>query len=262
MERRSALEITVLLSAGLGAAALLTVGPLLPAAGAGSLRFAATGLATWGWFSWQLWRLRVLNVEVDPSGQPGGLRATLGRATAVTLVRSWLIALVAGHLLLPPVQGDGALNVGLHYSAAALLDGVDGRVARHGGVVTRLGAHLDVATDALGLLVAPLVAVRAGRLPPWYLLLAFAYPVFRAALAVQKRRGRAVYPERLRPDPRARFFAGVQMAVVAASFYPVLPVNLLWAAATAAMFPTLILFAREWRIVSGAVPPVPAAVPR
>jgi CDP-diacylglycerol--glycerol-3-phosphate 3-phosphatidyltransferase len=239
----------------------------LPAAGAGSGRFCATGLLTWGWFGWQLWRLRGLNVLVGPKGGSdadtvagsGPERTKLGAATAVTLIRSWLVAIVAGHLWLPAVQGDGSLNVGLLYSAAALLDGVDGRVARHGGVVTRLGARLDVATDAVGLLVAPLVAVRAGRLPPWYLLLAFAYPLFRAALALQKRRGRPVFPDRLRPDPRARFFAGVQMGVVAASFYPVLPVPLVWAVASLAMVPTLLLFAHEWRIVNGWIPAPPLA---
>jgi CDP-diacylglycerol--glycerol-3-phosphate 3-phosphatidyltransferase len=230
------------------------VGPLLPAAGAGSPRFWATGLLAWAWFCRQLWQLRGLNVasgaesrgESDEVPRPG-----LGAATGVTLLRSWLIAVVAGHLLLPPVTGDGALNVGLLYSLAALLDGVDGRVARHGGIATRLGARLDVLTDAAGLLVAPVVAVRAGCLPPWYLLLAFAYPLFRAALALQRWRGRPLYVERLRRDPRARFFAGVQMGVVAASFYPVLPGALVWTAASLAMVPTLLLFAREWAIVNG-----------
>jgi CDP-diacylglycerol--glycerol-3-phosphate 3-phosphatidyltransferase len=258
MQRRSALEFTIAQVIVLGAVALLALGPWLPAVGAGAPRFWAAGLVAWAWFGWQLWRLRGLNVAIDDAVAPGMPRTSLGRATAVTLVRGWLIALVAGHLLLPPVQGDGSLNVGLLYSAAALLDGVDGRVARHGGVVTRLGARLDVATDAAGLLLAPLVAVRAGRLPPWYLLLAFAYPLFRAGLALQRYRGRPVFPERLRPDPRARLCAGVQMGVVAASFYPVLPVALVWAAASLAMLPTLYLFAREWRIAND-VRPAPAA---
>jgi CDP-diacylglycerol--glycerol-3-phosphate 3-phosphatidyltransferase len=254
MGRRSALENTVLRVAGLGAVALVGVGPLLPAAGAGSLRFCAAGLLAWAWFCRQLWRLRGLNVASGAEGDesaPGPLRPQLGAATAVTLLRSWLIAIVAGHLLLPPVTGDGSLNVGLLYSLAALLDGVDGRVARRGGIVTRLGARLDVLTDSAGLLVVPLVAVHAGRLPPWYLLLSFAYPLFRTALTLQRWRGRPLYLERLRRDPRARFFAGVQMGVVAASFYPVLPVTLVWGAASLAMVPTLLLFAREWAVVNG-----------
>jgi phosphatidylglycerophosphate synthase len=262
MGRRSALENKVLGIAAGGAGALLAVGPLLPAAGAGSPRFCATGLLVWAWFCWQLWRLRGLNVALAPGGEgeplAGPVRPGLGAATAVTLLRSWLIAIVAGHLLLPPVIGDGALNVGLLYSLAALLDGVDGRVARHGGIATHLGARLDVLIDAAGLLVTPLVAVHAGRLPAWYLSLSFAYPLFRAGLALQRWRGRPLYVERLRRDPRARFFAGVQMGVVAASFYPVLPVSLLWIAASLAMVPTLLLFAREWAIVNGWWSPAPA----
>ena len=247
--------------AGVGAAALLGLGPLLPAPGAGSPRFGAVGLLAWGWSCAQLWRLRALNVasggEDADASPPGPPRPQLGAATGVTLLRSWLIALVAGHLLLPPVTGDGSLNVGLLYSLAALLDGVDGRVARRSGIVTRLGARLDVLTDATGLLVVPLVAVHAGRLPIWYLLLSFAYPLFRAALALQRWRGRPLYVERLRRDPRARFFAGVQMGVVAASFYPVLPVPLVWVAASCAMVPTLLLFAREWAVVNGWWSPEP-----
>ena len=216
-------------------------------------RFLAAALATWGWVMWRLWQDRAHNVPRDqPTVTP---RPTLGWATGVTLFRSWLIALVAGHLFLPPVSGAGSLTLGLLYTAAALLDGVDGRVARRRGAVTRLGARLDVAADALGLLVVPLVAVRAGRLPPWYLLLALAYPLFRTALRLRGWRGRPVFPQRLRPDPRARFFAGVQMTVVATSFYPVVPLLLLWPAASVAMLPTLALFVREWRIVTGAVAP-------
>jgi hypothetical protein len=40
------------------------------------------------------------------------------------------------------------------------------------------------------------------------------------------------------------------MTVVAAALYPVLPAALAWTAATAAMVPTLALFAGEWRLVT------------
>jgi CDP-diacylglycerol--glycerol-3-phosphate 3-phosphatidyltransferase len=253
MDRSSALESTVVQVALAGGVALVAAGALL-SAGAGSPAFCVTGLLTWAWFCAQLWRLRALNVAIagDATSRP---RSTLGAATSVTVVRAWLIAIVAGHLLLPAVHGSASLNVGLLYTAAALLDAVDGRVARHGGIATQLGARLDVMTDALGLLVAPVVAVRAGRLPPWYLLLAFAYPLFRTALALQRRRGRPIFPERLTPNPRARFFAGIQMTVVAASFYPFLPNTLIWPAATFAMLPTLHLFTQEWRTLNTPPPP-------
>ena len=93
-----------------------------------------------------------------------------------------------------------------------------------------MGAAQDVATDALGLLLVPLLAVSWGRLPPWYLLLSAAYPLFRMGLWARARLGLPAYPERLRPDPRARVLAGVQMGVVAASLFPFLPRWLLWPA--------------------------------
>jgi CDP-diacylglycerol--glycerol-3-phosphate 3-phosphatidyltransferase len=86
-------------------------------------------------------------------------------------------------------------------------------------------------------------------------LLGAAYYVFRAGVAVRRARGLAVYPERLRPNRHARRFAGVQMAVVAASLFPVVPSWLTAPAATAAMLPTLALFAREWLIVTGRLAP-------
>ena len=66
--------------------------------------------------------------------------------------------------------------------------------------------------------------------------------------------GGAVFPERLKADPRARFFAGVQMTVVAASLFPVLPQLVTWTAATLAMLPTLALFAGEWRLATRSAP--------
>ena len=136
------------------------------------------------------------------------------------------------------------------YAVAALADRADGALARRTNGVSALGAKLDVATDAVGLFVAPLVGVRWGRLPPWYLALALAYPAFRLALRVRRWRGLPVHVERLKLDPRARFFAGVQMAVVAAALLPGLPRALTWTAATAAMLPTLALFVGEWRLVT------------
>src|SRR5262249_40464417 len=89
-----------------------------------------------------------------------------------------------------------------------------------------------------------------GRLPPWYLVLACAYPAFRGALGLRRAWGWPVFSERLGPAPLARFFAGVQMTVVAASLFPVLPRAVAWSAATIAMLPTVALFAGEWRLAT------------
>jgi CDP-diacylglycerol--glycerol-3-phosphate 3-phosphatidyltransferase len=242
-----ALERRCRRAAALGA---IVLGPAAVAVGAtaGVLRaggFLATAAAAWAFVVRSLWLAREDNVR------HGRLASALGAATTVTLVRGWLISATAGFLLLP-ATGALAWAPGFLYSFAAVGDGLDGALARRTDTITRLGATLDVRTDALGLLVAPAVGVCWGRLPPWYLLLSVAYPLFQMALHLRMVLGRPTFPKRLRPDPRARLFAGVQMAVVASALYPVLPVWLTWSAATVAMIPTLLLFAGEWRTATRA----------
>jgi phosphatidylglycerophosphate synthase len=207
-------------------------------------RFAAGGLATWLSLVVVLVRLRCEHAYLGP----------LSAATGVTLARGLLISLVAGFALGPAPIGPALWLPGVVYGLAALADRLDGALARRMGAVTALGAKLDVTTDAVGLLVAPLVGVRWGRLPPWYLALAFAYPLFRVALRLRRARGLAVFPERLRLDPRARFFAGVQMIVVAVALLPLLPRSVAWTVATLAMLPTVALFVGEWRLVTRSSP--------
>jgi CDP-diacylglycerol--glycerol-3-phosphate 3-phosphatidyltransferase len=180
-------------------------------------------------------------------------RLPLSPATFLTIGRGFLIAIVAGYAVGEVPEGSARWLPGVLYAVAALADRADGAVARRTRT-TPLGARLDVTTDAVGLFVAPLVGVRWGRLPPWYLALACAYPAFRGALALRRALGRPIFAEHLAPDPRARFFAGVQMATVAASLFPVLPRAFTWTAATLAMMPTLALFAGEWRLATRSTP--------
>jgi CDP-diacylglycerol--glycerol-3-phosphate 3-phosphatidyltransferase len=222
--------------------------------------FIACVTTVWGYaigsFA-RLWREHSTDAEISA--------APITAATCVTLARAFLISLVSGYAFDTPVvlswrpgdlaPADGALWVpAALYALAAIADRADGALARRTARVTALGARLDVTIDALGLLVAPLVGVRWGRLPPWYLVLALAYPAFRVGLRWRRARRLPTFPERLKPDPRARFFAGVQMTVVAAALFPVLPAALTWTVATAAMLPTLFLFAGEWRLVTASVP--------
>jgi CDP-diacylglycerol--glycerol-3-phosphate 3-phosphatidyltransferase len=206
---------------------------------------AAMAICTWLFLLVTLARLRRKHSSTVET-----TLAAIGPATWLTIGRGFLIALVAGYAV-GVVPSERALWVpGLLYSCAALADRGDGALARRRAQVTALGAELDVATDAVGLFIAPLVGVRWGRLPPWYLALACAYPAFRVALRIRHELGWPIFPGRLEPDQRARFFAGVQMAVVAAALFPVLPRPLTWGAATLAMLPTLALFAGEWRIAT------------
>ncbi|HEY2899761.1 MAG TPA: CDP-alcohol phosphatidyltransferase family protein [Polyangia bacterium] len=245
-ESRLARTIAATIVVGLGsvAAAATAIFPSSWATG----WFVSGAAGVWLFLGASLWRRRDLNVAADDAQViPGG---TLTAATWVTLARGLLISALGGFLLAPPAAGAAAWLPGAFYTAAALGDWLDGALARRRRQATKLGASLDVTTDAVGLVVAPLLAVARGRLPPWYLLLSAAYPLFQLGLRRRERRRKPTFRVRLRPYPRARLFAGVQMAVVATALYPVLPRWLLWPVASLAMLPTLVLFWREWRLAT------------
>jgi CDP-diacylglycerol--glycerol-3-phosphate 3-phosphatidyltransferase len=244
--RRLARIIATTILFGLGL--LIAAAPAIFPSGRATLWFVGGGAAVWLFLGGTLWRRRDWNVAADDAQVIRGGTLTVG--TWVTLARGLLISALGGFLLAPPAPGAPAWLPGMLYTAAALGDGLDGVLARRRRQATKLGASLDVTTDAVGLLVAPLLAVARGRLPPWYLLLSAAYPLFQLGLGLRERWRWPTFRARLRPYSRAKLFAGVQMAVVAAALYPVLPRWVLWPLASLAMLPTLALFGREWRLAT------------
>jgi CDP-diacylglycerol--glycerol-3-phosphate 3-phosphatidyltransferase len=209
--------------------------------------FLAGSVSAWLIVSDTLWRARALAA--------GGGAQGLGAATYLTLLRGLLVSLVAGLAFVPPAAPSGGAVLWIAfalYTAAAIGDRLDGLVARRLGRVTALGARLDGAMDALGLLAGPLVGVVGRRLPPWYLLVGAAYYLYQAGMWWRRRLGWPVYPERVRPKPATRFFAGAQMVLVCAALPPVIDPAVTTAAATVLMLPTLVLFGRDWLIVTGA----------
>jgi CDP-diacylglycerol--glycerol-3-phosphate 3-phosphatidyltransferase len=215
--------------------------------------YLALSLAAWLVVARTLWRARPLL----------GPQATrLGAATRLTLLRGLLVSLTAGFVAIPPVGAVRWLPA-LLYTAAAVCDRFDGIIARRLGQTTALGARLDGAMDALGLLTAPAVAVSWGRLPPWYLLVGVAYYLYHAALWLRRRLELPVHLERVRPKPLTRVFAGVQMTLVSVALAPLLSLEVTTVAATLVMVPTLIFFARDWLIAIGRLaPPRTAAAPQ
>jgi CDP-diacylglycerol--glycerol-3-phosphate 3-phosphatidyltransferase len=198
-------------------------------------------LATWLIVAVTLWRSRALLA-------PGATR--LGAATHLTLLRGLLVSLAAGFAAVPPVGAVRWLPA-LLYAAAAIADRFDGIIARRLGQTTALGARLDEAMDALGLLAAPLVAVSWGRLPPWYLLVGVTYYVYRSAIWLRRRLELPVHLERVKRRQITRIFAGLQMTLVSVALAPLLSLEINSIAATLLMVPTLAFFARDWLIVIG-----------
>lgn len=186
-----------------------------------------------------------------PDGGTGAVQSTLGIANCVTLARGGLYAAVAGFLLVPPTGSMLAWLPGLCYGAGAALDALDGAVARVTGTQSKLGERLDLAFDTLGFLVAPLVGVLWGRLPVWYLTIAFARYLYRGGLAWRRYRGRPV--GELPPSRVRRPLAALQMAFITVALLPVLPVPLVRLLALVVVTPSLVVFARDYLAVTGRI---------
>ncbi|AQL42934.1 hypothetical protein BV210_09490 [Halorientalis sp. IM1011] len=172
-------------------------------------------------------------------------------ADAVTLVRGWLYAAVAGFAVLSPTALVAWLP-GLCYGTGVALDWLDGRIARRTGGGTRLGERLDMAFDTLGFLVAPVVAVVWGRLPVWYLSLSAARYLFKAGRGLRRWRGQPVHD--LPPSERRRQLSGLQMVFVTVALVPLVPREPLAVLAAVVLTPSLALFARDYLLVAGYLP--------
>jgi len=239
------------LTALLGAVFLLVV-----AAGTGVVqgwpqagRYLLQAALLWAWAWQQAWRRRSLNYSDDPAG----LFPSLGWANQLTLLRGALIAATGGFLFLPVPVAVLAWLPALFYGVAALLDRVDGYVARRSRQVTRLGSELDTVYDALGLVVAPLLAVGLGKVHWSYLLVSSAYYLFQAGLFWRSRHALPVAP--LVPTLMRRTLAGCQMGFVALALWPPLQAELTRVAGIAFMVPLLAGFLFDWLCVSGRIQP-------
>jgi CDP-diacylglycerol--glycerol-3-phosphate 3-phosphatidyltransferase len=196
----------------------------------------------------QLWRL------LDQNRRPSDDRliSNLGVANAITLARGWGIALLAGWFgwYAPWAPGRYAWMAwapGLIYLTAAAADFVDGFWARHTGTETLLGRRLDMETDALGLLVAAILAVDLGRLPFFYLAAGGIYYLFRLGFWCRQQAGKASVP--LRERPFARFTAGLQMGFVGIALLPEFATEALRVAAFYFLLPLIIGFIWDWMVV-------------
>ncbi|HUO68266.1 MAG TPA: CDP-alcohol phosphatidyltransferase family protein [Gammaproteobacteria bacterium] len=103
-----------------------------------------------------------------------------GAANAVTLARG-VLALDLLALLGSPPSAVLAWSIVALALIALVLDGVDGRVARHRGETSAFGARFDMETDALLILVLAALAWNQGKAGAWILLAGALRYVFVAA---------------------------------------------------------------------------------
>jgi CDP-diacylglycerol--glycerol-3-phosphate 3-phosphatidyltransferase len=215
---------------GAGLAALSAAAFFRPSSLAGSL-------PVWAWCSWLLYRGLPDNRR---TGDPE-LLAELGAPTRITMSRGFLIAMASGFLLVPSV-------IAPTYTVAAILDGVDGRIARLRKRETLLGSRLDMEMDAVGILIASLGGILLGKLPLGYAAIGLARYVFVLGIAVRKRAGKPVRD--LDDESLRRLLAGLQMGFLAAALWPQVPQVLSVAAAYPVGAATLFMFLRDWLFVS------------
>jgi len=151
----------------------------------------------------------------------GATMVSLGAANRVTVLRGLLIAGAFGFVFLPP---STAAIEGLNWIPAAalilaaLLDLVDGWLARKTDTVTLLGQTLDTEFDALMILVGALLAVRWGKASGWFILVGLAYYLFRLGCRLRKRWSLPTRP--LPASPVRRPLAGSVMGVAGAVLLP------------------------------------------
>ena len=140
------------------------------------------------------------------------------------------------------------------YGLAALMDGLDGFVARRTGSESAFGARLDAESDALGLAAASGIAVLlSGTLPLWYLLAGLGRYLFGAALFVEQRLGCQLRD--LPPSPFRRRLAGFQMGLVAVCLAPFIEPEWAPPATLALGVPFLVGFARDYLLTTGRIDP-------
>ena len=165
-----------------------------------------------------------------------------------------LIAILAGYLFQPWPQsrhfpGWLSWTPGVLYLTASLLDYLDGRVARAAKHESRLGAFLDINIDALGLLIAPLLAVWYDQLPSVYLSVSAAYYMLIFGIWLRKKYSKPVFD--IPPRRSARIIAGFQMGFVGFALLPAISPPVTTVAAYICMIPLVAGFGKDWMIASG-----------
>jgi phosphatidylglycerophosphate synthase len=165
--------------------------------------------------------------------------ARFGPANQVTLARAGLTALLAGLAAAEIVDGPGWMAFVLAL-AAAVLDGVDGPLARATGMASAFGARFDMETDAALVLVLAALAWQLGKAGPWVLAAGLARYAFVAA--------GAAWPWLRHPLPpsfRRKLVCAIQMGVFVAVLAPVLAPPATAALAAAALGLLLFSFAAD-----------------
>lgn len=192
-----------------------------------------------------------LKLNFDPRERV--LRPRLGAATGLTLIRSALVAALAGFLFEPLALSGNPVWMGWMpgclFLTAAVLDYFDGYFARKSGTEGCLGQFLDTEVDALGLLVASSFLVWSGMAPLAYLVVGCGYYALKLLIRLRRQSGRWV--QMVKPRPAARLVAGVEMAVAGLLMLPVFGRTAAGLAAWVMIAALVEELVRDWWVVCG-----------
>src|SRR6056297_3403040 len=156
----------------------------------------------------------------------------LGAANVVTLGRAALVCFLGGAVLAPGTAHALVLAVAI---LAFALDGVDGWLARRGGLASSLGARFDMETDAALAAVLSVWLMVTGTTGAEILILGFArYAFVLAGLALPALRGD------LFPSRRRKAVCVIQIAALLLLVFPLTPGPVV--AAVSIVAPALVLW--------------------
>ncbi len=200
------------------------------------------------------------NLARNRAAAAASIYPDLGAGTLVTLLRGILLAAVGGFLFSPRPHGPLAWAPAILFTAAMLLDFLDGYLARQSGRQSKLGEAFDLALDSLGMLIGSALAVWYRVLPWPFLTIGFAGLLFQLGRWAQRRSGREV--RELPPSRSRRPIAGLMMGFLSAMLWPIVGPPVTTLAGLFFLAPLLASFARDWLVISGLVDPASAVYPR
>ncbi len=175
----------------------------------------------------------------------------LGWANRLTLFRGFLIAFTGGFTFQANLSEKVLLIPAFSYLLATIIDRIDGYVARRTQHESLLGTKLDIEFDALGLLIAPLLAVWIGQIHWSYLSVSLAYYLFQWGIYWRLKKKKSVY--QLPTNMSRRAVAGFQMGFLAVVLWPILSPPATIVAGIVFMLPLLAGFIMDWLTVSGQI---------
>lgn len=167
--------------------------------------------------------LEYVHINMDENRRIGSLDVLpkLGVANLVTLVRG---ALAAGMVCFVGIPHSSSLTnwlPGFLFVLIAIGDSLDGYLARRLAQTTVLGGKLDLLVDVFAALVAILILVASGRLPRWFLLIAFTPPIFHGLRWLRSGHGRPM--RALRPSTFRRIVGGSLLGFLCIALLPIIP---------------------------------------